>query len=132
MEHPVEDGTVITDHMVVQPVEIDLSMTLTPATFRETYREIKDLFLAGRILTVITKTDTYANMLIQGLPHEEAPEMFDTVTLDLKLKEVTVVRAEFEAVYKAKAPAQSPTENRGEVQPQEAKGSWIHQQVSKG
>ena len=126
MEHPVEDGTVITDHMVVQPVEIEISMTLRPETFQDTYNEIRDLFLQGKILTVRTKAGSYPNQLIQALPHEEAPEVFDTITLSLKLKEITVVQAQFEAVYKAKRPAQSKTVERGETQPQERQRSKIH------
>ena len=129
MEHPVEDGSTVTDHMVVEAVEIELSMTLTPATYRETFKEIKDLFKQGKILNVQTKADSYANMVIQGLPHDEAPEIFDTVALSLKLKEITVVQAEFQAVYKAKAPAQGKTDDRGEVQPQEEKGSWASKNI---
>ena len=129
MEHPLEDGATITDHMVVQPVEIELSMTLDPESYRETYKEIKALYLEGRILTVQTRTDSYANQIIQALPHDEQPEMFDTVTLTLKLKEITIVQAEFETVYKAKAPKQSGTEEKGEVEPQERKGSWASKNI---
>lgn len=129
MEHPLENGAVVTDHMVVQPVEIELAMTLTPETYRETYKEIKTLFLAGAILTVQTRAESYANQIIQALPHDEAPEVFDTITLTLKLKEVTIVQAAFEAVYKAKSPKQGGTEERGEVQPQERKGSWASKNI---
>lgn len=128
MEHPLEDGSVVTDHMVIQPVEIELSMTLIPETYRETYKEIKEMFRQGKILTVMTRADTYANMIIQGLPHDEVPEIFDTVILSLNLKEVTIVRPEFTAVYKAKAPAQSKTEDRGEAQPQQ-EGSWASKNI---
>lgn len=129
MEHPVEDGSVITDHMVLQPVEIELTMTLTPETYQETFWEIKDLFHAGTLLTVLTKADTYANMLIQGVPHDEVPEIFDTFTLFVKLKETTIVRAEFAAVYKAKSPAQAKTEDKGEAQPKEKKASWASKNI---
>lgn len=135
MEHPTERGVVITDHMVVQPVEIELVMTLTPETYRDTYKEIKSLFLAGEMLKVQTKADMYSNQLIAAMPHDEIPDVFDTFDLTLKLKEVKVIQAEFEAVFKASNPKQSPTAERGEVQPQpeeESKGSWLAQNTSLG
>lgn len=129
MEHPLENGAVVTDHMVIQPVEIELTMTLTPETFRETYKEIKSLYFGGTILAVQTGAETYDNQIIQALPHDEAPEVFDTITMTLKMKEITIVTAAFEAVYKAKRPAQSGTAERGEQQPQEQKGSWASKNI---
>jgi hypothetical protein len=125
MEHPLESGAVATDHMVIQPVEIELLMTLTPATYRDTFQEIKNLFREAKILTVQTKADTYQNLIIEALPHDEEPEVFDTIDLALKLKEVLVVTAEYEeAPYSPRRDNQSATQDRGEVQPQEQKGSW--------
>ena len=129
MEHPLENGSTVTDHMVVQPVEIELSMTLTPETFRETYRTIADLFHQGKILSVHTKADSYANLLIQALPHEETPEVFNTVALTLKLKEVTLVRPEFGTGFKAKSLLQTETVDRGEVQPREATNCWKNRRI---
>lgn len=126
MEHTVESGVVITDHMVIQPVEIELSMTLTPENYRDTYQEIKKLFSEGKLLTVQTKTDSYENQLINALPHDESPEIHDTVQLDLNLKEVRIVTAEFKTEHRPAKASQKNTTNRGEVQPQaeERKGSW--------
>lgn len=132
MEHPTEDGAVITDHAVTQPVEIELVMTLTPDTYRDTYKEIKRLYLEKKILTVQTMAETYENQLIQAIPHEETPEVFDTIVLTLKLKEVKIVKAEFTAEYKPKRAAQSTTTDRGEVQPQEKKGSWASKNLPIG
>lgn len=125
MEHPLESGATVTDHMVIQPVAIELSMMLEPETYRDTYKEIKTLFLAGKILKVQTKTDSYENQIIEALPHEEDPEIFDTIALTLRLKEITIITAEFKAVYKAQRSGQSNTTSRGEVQPEQKKGSWI-------
>lgn len=134
MEHPTERGVVITDHMVVMPVEIELVMTLTAESYRDTYQEIKNLFLAGEMLTVQTKTGTYENQIIAALPHEESPDVFDTIDLTLKLKEVKVVQAEFEEVtFSASKPSQGSTADRGEVQPQEEpKGSWASRNLPIG
>ena len=126
MEHPLESGATVTDHLVIQPVGIELTMMLEPDTYRDTYKEIKTLFLAGKILKVQTKTDSYENQIIEALPHEEDPEIFDTIALTLRLREITIITAEYRAAYKAQRPAQSNTAARGDVQPvEQKKGSWI-------
>ena len=127
MEHPLESGAVVTDHMVVQPVGIELTMILKPEAYRDTYQEIRTLYLAGTLLTVQTKTGNYPNQVIEAIPHEEDPAVFDTIMMTVRLREVLIVKAEFEEVpYKAKKPKQSPTVSRGEVPTEEKpKGSWL-------
>jgi hypothetical protein len=120
MEHPLESGATVTDHMVVQPVSLELGFTLNDADYRATYNEIRSLFLAGTILTVQTKTGIYRNMLIAAMPHEEAAERFDAVTLTLTLKEITLITPEYTMAYRPQNPAQADTAERGEVQGQEA------------
>jgi hypothetical protein len=133
MEHPLESGAVVTDHMVIQPVEIELALTLIPETYRDTYKAIKELYLQGALLTVQTRADNYENQVIASLPHEENPEIFDTITIGLKLKEVRIVKAQVEATYKAKNPAQSKTVDRGETQPEtHNEGSWLATRTSIG
>lgn len=129
MEHPLEDSCTITDHMVMQPVEVSLSLTLTPDTCRETYREISDIFMQGKVLTVQTRVSSYPNMLIQSLPHDETPEMFDAVTMSLKLREVTLIRTEFTTAYNAKKTSQSKTVDRGEVQPVDVGDCWSYKKI---
>lgn len=93
MQHPVETGALITDHRVINPIEIDLSMVLTPETYRDTYYEIKDFFLGLETIIVQTSTDVYEHMLINDMPHEENPEHFDTITMVIKLREVIFVKS---------------------------------------
>lgn len=95
MEHPIEDGAVVTDHRVVLPVEIQLSMILTPATYKDTYDEVKQLYLNGTLLIVQTRSGTYQNQLIQEMPHEEDTTIANTITLALSLKEVIMVTAQY-------------------------------------
>ena len=95
MEHPIETGSVITDRQVFLPVAIELSMILTPDSYRDTYQQIKQLWRRGEILTVQTRTDTYFNMLIQKPPHDEDPELFDVIALALSLKEAQFVTAQY-------------------------------------
>lgn len=95
MDHPGETGITITDHRIFQPVEIELSLILKAATFRDTYQQIKAAYIALTALSVQTKADTYSNMYIIDMPHDEDPELFDTISLALKLREVNLVTAQY-------------------------------------
>lgn len=117
MEHPVETGATISDHIVFQPVEIDLSMILKSSNYRDTYQNIRQLYKAATVLIVQTKAGTYFNQLIQSIPHEEDPEIYDTIALSLRLKEVLFVTSISQALPTPKYPANSSTVSRGTVQP---------------
>jgi hypothetical protein len=95
MDHPGESGITITDHRVFEPVEIELSMILKAATFRDTYQQVKTAYVGLTALSVQTKADTYANMYIIAMPHDEDPDLFDTISLALKLREVNFVVAQY-------------------------------------
>lgn len=116
MEHPLETGAVVTDHRVILPVEIDLSLVLSSGDYRGTYRQIRDLFYKGELLTVQTRTESYRNMTIVSMPHEENADAFDVVMLALALKEAQYVEAQFSEAKVAR-PRDSRTVARGEQQP---------------
>jgi len=94
MEHPVENGTTITDHRVILPVEVELSLMLTSEEFADVYQTIRKLFHASAKLTVQTMVGTYGNLIIQKMPHDESPDVANGVTLALTLKEVKIVEAQ--------------------------------------
>ena len=86
--HPIEDGNVITDNSVVQPIELSISFILRAENYRETYllmRQAKKLRLQ---FTVQTKTDNYTRMYISNMPHEETPDMFDTISIVLQFRQL--------------------------------------------
>lgn len=122
MEHPVEDGATITDHRIIQPVEIDLSLILSGADYRDTYQELKTLFTDAELLIVQTRTDNYADMIITDLPHDETPDMTDAVAVALRLRQVKTVKAVYGSLppRAVSRPADASTTKRGEVSPQTA------------
>jgi len=111
MEHPIENGAVVTDHRIVLPIEIQLSMILTPDTYRQTYDEIRQLYAEGTLLIVQTRSGVYINQLIQDMPHEEDPTIFDTITLALSLKQVQMVTAQYTTL--PRSPKNTNTVDRG-------------------
>lgn len=118
MEHPLETGATVTDHRVVLPVTVELSVLLTSKDYRTTYQQIRDLFIKGELLTVQTRVDSFTSMLIEKMPHEETPEMFDGVAVALSLKEALFVQPQF-STLKVEKPKNSTRVKQGQKQPAE-------------
>lgn len=119
MDHPVEDGSEITDFRILLPIEIEFPVVMQSADYRDTYQELKDIFNNGTLLTIQTNADVYERMLIQSMPHEENAEQFDTLTAILKFKQVTIVVPQNggPAPVKPTNQANSSTVDKGTVQP---------------
>lgn len=114
MEHPVESGIVITDHRIILPVEIELTLILSSYDYQSVYKSIKQYYLNGTLLVVQTRSDIYENQLIASMPHEEDPSQYDVIPLILNLKQVQFVTAEYGVV--PKAPKNTNTTKRGTQQ----------------
>lgn len=114
MDHPIEDGSTITDHRVMLPVEIELSLILSnPA---DDYARLRSLYRAAELLTVQTNATSYPDMLIAGMPHDESPDMFGAVPLALQLRQVITVEAQFQALppRQVAEPRNASTRNNGQ------------------
>lgn len=122
MEHPIETGSVITDHRVILPVEIELSLIMDGAYYVDQYAQIKTAMIKAELFYVHTKTGAYKNMMITDIPHEETPENFDTIIMSLKLKEVILVSASYEPLppRKVAQKTNSSTKDRGQVNGKDA------------
>lgn len=118
MEHPLETGAVIADHIVFQPTEIELPlMCVGEFAYRSTYAAIRATFHAGTLLTIRTRTGSYPNMVITDLPHDETPDAFDAVSIRLRLREAKFVTPKTGLSEAQVAdPAQASTVNRGDQQ----------------
>jgi hypothetical protein len=114
MEHPLETGATITDHRIILPVELEVSVVVGSFDYRNTYQIIKQIFLNAELLSVQTKLATYENQLIAGIPHEEDPEMFDAIAIAIKLKEAKFVTPQSDVV--PRNATQKSTVDRGNQQ----------------
>jgi hypothetical protein len=88
MEHPVETGVVLSDHHIINPVEIDLPLVVPALYYGSVYQQIKADFLAATKLSVKTPVNVYGSMIIADMPHEESPEHFSVIIIGLRLKQV--------------------------------------------
>lgn len=88
MEHPIETGQSIADHRIINPLEIIMEVIVSSVFYNQTFNDIVYLFETATLLTVQTKFGTYSNMFITDLPHKESPEVYDSVVIQLRFKEV--------------------------------------------
>lgn len=95
MEHPVEDGSMVTDHHIVNLMEIDVNILPQYGKQREIYNELYQMFVGGILLAIQTRTKTYTNMLVQGMPHDETADMLGTVPISIRFKEWRPVKASY-------------------------------------
>jgi hypothetical protein len=120
MDHPIESGSLVTDFKIIMPVTIELALLVNSQSFDGTYAEVKAAFLASTFLTVRTNADTYMNMVIEAIPHDEIPEMFGMLAIALRLREVQLVTVQYQALQSTDVenPTDQSTVNSGEQQPQ--------------
>lgn len=95
LDHPLEDGGTVIDHIVYQPIEIEMPLMVTGADAATLYGEIRELFRGGELLTVQTRALTYDSMILAAMPHDERPEEFDALTITLQLREAIFVKSTY-------------------------------------
>lgn len=98
MDHPVESGSTMTDHRVIDPIEIELALVMAGEDYRDTYNQVKDLYNRAALLVVQTRSGSYSNMLISAMPHDESPDSYDTINMSLRLREAILVTVQFQAL----------------------------------
>ncbi len=119
MEHPVESGVLLTDHIIIKPLEIELSIIVPGFDLSNTYQIIYDYFRNFTLFTIQTKTSSYSNLYILEMPHEEDPDLFDAISLTLKFKQAQISTSTVSSITPVtpKSPVDSTTVNRGSQQP---------------
>lgn len=119
MEHPLEMGSVIADHIVIEPLEIEMACVVTgELAYRSTYAALKAAFTSGTLLTVATRTGSYPSMVITAMPHQERPQSFDAIELNIRLRHAVFVQPQSRAMTTAEVQdaKQSSTTPRGAQQ----------------
>lgn len=115
MDHPIEKGTVITDHIIFLQNEIELQTILPAGDYRSAYQQVEQIFRSGQILSVQTRANTYQNMFIYKMPHQEDADLYDTIVLSVRLRQVQIVDTLTQALpaTAVKNPVDQSTVNTG-------------------
>lgn len=91
LDHPIENGQLITDYSIVLPIEIEWPIIVEAPFYRDTYQQIRNLYTSKELLTVQTNAANYPAMVIAEMPHEEKPEMFDGLPMIIKFRQIQQV-----------------------------------------
>lgn len=129
-KHPLESSATRADHIIFQPIKITMSVMMSGEDYKSVYQQIKQIYRSQTQLIVQTKTDTYEDIFIQSIPHEESPENYDSIIMNLILEETQL--AATVVTFIPEDQADKNTKNRGQQRPetptesQEQKGSTLH------
>lgn len=88
MKHPAETGVILADHIVIDPVIIEMPMMISSQYYLATYQQIKNARNNATVLQVKTPVQLYDNMIIADMPHEESPDHFSSIIMFLRLEQV--------------------------------------------
>lgn len=130
----VEDGTDRADNFVELPTEIDIPLLLQENQ-RSVFASIKQAWKKQSSFIVQTKVETYKDMCIYEMPHDETGEQGDSIAVTLKLRAIIAVTPEYGALPPRKVAdkSQASTVKKGQQQTTEAnaatkrKGSLLSQ-----
>ena len=85
-KYKVEDGTNRNDHIVHNPTEMLMRLTLA-GEVSQLFNAIKQTYTERALVTVQTRTDVYADMIVTEIPQDQTGAAMDAVTLDIRLSE---------------------------------------------
>lgn len=120
-QHPLEDGTVVSDNKIINQVRISIPMILDANDYQDVYKAIQDTSNNAVKLSIQTRVATFNKMYIESFPSEESAAMFDTVSMTVNFIEQitgTVVTKKL-AVTDVSNDSDVDTEDRGEQLPKE-------------
>ncbi|ETT00038.1 hypothetical protein M5X66_10465 [Providencia sp. PROV188] len=113
----VESGESRSDHVVVQPIEINMDLILTGET-KNAFERMQQIYDTHQLVGIQTRVKTYQPMLLVSFSHDETPDMADAINLSLHFTEWQAVEPEYGELppRKVAKKEQSSTVNRGKVQ----------------
>jgi len=87
MEHPKEDGTLITDHIVDDPTKVTLQVLISDDD-KISLNELQDLYKNSTPVIIKLKNELYANLVMSNRPMKADRSHYNYTVYDLTFKEV--------------------------------------------
>ena len=133
-EHPLETGTVIIDHGILEPKQVSIQAYIS-INDDETLRDLEQLYLSMTKMTLRSESKIIDNVVIKSKPKEITSSVLDKTLYSITFREAQ----EVEPVYVAMPPrkvtkkATSSKVNSGVKQAQPVKKkSWLKSLFSGG
>lgn len=113
-KYTVEDGTVRNDHIVDDPIEIEIQFIITDE-LQSQFSELQQTFNDRQIVTVQTKSSVYPSMVVEEIPQEQDNERYDAITVDVRFSQWRETVPEYGTLTQQDVDRaeQSDTVNRG-------------------
>lgn len=94
-DHPVENGEVVTDNAILNPIEAKVELVLPTAFATRIYKQIEDYYVNKKYIMLQTKFALYRNLVISGMPYKMDHETVDRPTVELSLRQIMVVEPRY-------------------------------------
>ena len=104
-DHPVQSGAAVADHAYVEPetvtLEIGVSDSMTNAAVIagasesrsvSAFQKLREIALARRPVSLITRLGTYSNMLVSSVSAEESADTMAALRAEITLKALNLVQ----------------------------------------
>ena len=93
-EHPIEDGSVITDAAIIKPITAEVRIVMPTALYTRVYQQVYDYYVKKQKIMLKTKFGMIKNMVIAEMPFELKMEEIDRPVITLSLREIIEVSPE--------------------------------------
>lgn len=94
MEHPLENGSVISDHVVFNPRKVSLSILLNDDD-NESLAEINEYYENSTLLKIKAKGEMFSNMIIFAKPFKLSPSYYNQTSYSLSFKAVQLAESQY-------------------------------------
>lgn len=88
-QHPLETGAIVSDHLIVQPTIITISMMI-PVEYSILLTTLDNYLQTGAAVMILTKDSVYSDMVLVGKPHIEQPDKMDFLNAQLRFQQITI------------------------------------------
>lgn len=111
-DHPIEDGSVITDHKVKEPITFTCAMAMPEFLGGLVVDELNDFYRESKKVMIQCATGVYMNMILCEKPTNIAPENASRPIFDLKFREVVIVTPKIDGMQEGDVASASDADTR--------------------
>lgn len=94
-DHPIENGTIISDASIRNPVSAEVTIAMPTAFYTTIYEQIKKDYEEKRKIMLLTKFGMHENMVISAMPYKLEHGTVDRAEIVLSLREIMEVTPEY-------------------------------------
>lgn len=95
-EHPIEDGTVIADTSIRNPITAKVEIVMPTALYTRIYKQIYDYYIKKKKIMMKTKFGIIKNLVISEMPFSMQHSNIDRTPITLSLREIMEIVPEIE------------------------------------